>query len=443
MKLVGASSQVLLLSGRPRRDRGPLRGVRAAGRRRRAARAAAASPATATRSRAVLPRPRPAELVEAGPYDPAAIPASSTRLRGGYGRDPVDVPAWGSGDPGPDDYALGPYARRAGPRAPGRRRRRDAVRGGQPHRVVPAPPLRLRRGAAVSRRACPTAAVSPADRPPLVDFLHVEPARLLPALRRRHGRDAALDGHPLARRGGLRHRPLRHGAVGVGRPRPRRPLVGRGLVPGPRLAAVRPDAGALGAQPGLGLVARLRAEPVRDRPRRHRGLRRRAAPRGPRAARGAGPGGGGGAGRRRVVRRRRRPAVAVGPPGARRAPRRDPGGARGPARAGAPARRRAGPRHRRRPRPRELAARARAGPRPPPARRASGRPTCATAPASTRRGSTGAPRRRATPGRRCRRGAGAAAWRESGRLRRAIRRRASLGRRVRAAFGHPSAGAVP
>jgi len=31
-------------------------------------------------------------------------------------------------------------------------------------------------------------------------------------------------------------------------------------------------------------------------------------------------------------------------------------------------------------------------------------------------------------------GAGAAAWRESGRLRRAIRRRASMGRRIRAAF---------
>jgi hypothetical protein len=40
-------------------------------------------------------------------------------------------------------------------------------------------------------------------------------------------------------------------------------------------------------------------------------------------------------------------------------------------------------------------------------------------------------------------GAGAAAWREAGRLRRAIRRRASLGRRIRATFAiRPRRGTV-
>ena len=79
---------------------------------------------------------------------------------------------------------------------------------------------------------------------------------------------------------------------------------------------------------------------------------------------------------------------------------------------------------------------------PPPAGAPSERrPTCGTGPASTRRRSTGGPR-----GALCRAplpaGAGAAAWRESGRLRRAIRRRASLGRRMRGR-SPPSVGAVP
>jgi hypothetical protein len=169
VKLVGASSQVLLLAGRPRRIEGPFRGT---------ARLAAGAvqleqplqPGDGYTVRTTLPRPRPAELVEAGPYDPAAIPPSSTRLRGGYGSDPVDVPAWGSGDPGPDDYALGPYAQ---VRDLARRVAGDAE---TPYAAVNRTESFLRRRYSYDEAppyptSLPDGRASPADRPPLVDFL--------------------------------------------------------------------------------------------------------------------------------------------------------------------------------------------------------------------------------------------------------------------------------
>jgi transglutaminase-like putative cysteine protease len=169
VKLVGASSRVLLLSGRPRRIEGPFSGT---------ARLAAGAvqleaplePGDGYTVRTTLPRPRPAELVEAGPFDPAAIPASSTRLRGGYGGDPVDVPAWGSGDPGPEDDALGPYAQV-----------RDLARqvvgdAATPYAAVNRIESFLRRRYAYDEEppfptSLPDGTASPADRPPLVDFL--------------------------------------------------------------------------------------------------------------------------------------------------------------------------------------------------------------------------------------------------------------------------------
>ncbi len=169
VRLVGASSRVLLLSGRPHRIEGPFSGTA-----RLAAGAvqleSALEPGDGYTARATLPRPRPAELVEEGPYDPARIPASSTRLRGGYGGDPIDVPAWGSGDPGPDDFELGPYAQ---VRDLARRVVSDAA---TPYAAVNRLESFLRRRYAYDEAppfptSLPDGTTSPAGRPPLVNFL--------------------------------------------------------------------------------------------------------------------------------------------------------------------------------------------------------------------------------------------------------------------------------
>lgn len=171
--LVGASTQVLLASGRPRRIEGPFSG---------SARLAAGAiqlertlePGDSYTVRTVLPRPRPADLVGAGPY--AAVPESSTRLRGAYGGGPVDVPAWGSGDAQPDDEALGAYA-------PVRDLARQVVGDARsPYAAVNRIESHLRRryvydeqppyptGLPAGDVGLPDAA-SRVDRPPLVDFL--------------------------------------------------------------------------------------------------------------------------------------------------------------------------------------------------------------------------------------------------------------------------------
>ena len=75
-----------------------------------------------------------------------------------------------------------------------------------------------------------------------LDFVIRHEARLLPALRRRDGADAALPRDSLARRGGLRQRHVRREHADVDGHRPRRARLGRGLVRRLRLAAVRPDA---------------------------------------------------------------------------------------------------------------------------------------------------------------------------------------------------------
>ena len=67
--------------------------------------------------------------------------------------------------------------------------------------------------------------------------------RLLPALRRRDGADAALPRDSFAGGRRLRERLVRRGAQAVDGLRPRRAHVGRGLVQRVRLAPVRPDSG--------------------------------------------------------------------------------------------------------------------------------------------------------------------------------------------------------
>lgn len=167
--LVGATSQVLLLSGRTIRVEGPFEGV---------ARATAGAvqleeplaPGDSYIARGIVPRPRPADLVRAAPLDPDALPAASTRLRGEYGGEPVDVPAWGSGRPAPDDLALGAYA---GVRDLARRVAGDAA---TPYAAVNRIESFLRRGYTYDEQppyptSLPDGAGSPAGRPPLADFL--------------------------------------------------------------------------------------------------------------------------------------------------------------------------------------------------------------------------------------------------------------------------------
>ena len=80
---------------------------------------------------------------------------------------------------------------------------------------------------------------------PLMGFLYEREARLLPAVLRRHGADAAHGGHPGACGRGLLPGLVQQGHPRVPGPRPRRPLVGGGLVHRHRLGSVRPHSRAL------------------------------------------------------------------------------------------------------------------------------------------------------------------------------------------------------
>ena len=201
---------------------------------------------------APLPRDR-----HAGGGDP---PARDAVVRPGRRRAPV-------GKRRPPALGRRPRAvrARAGAGPVGRRRRRHAVRGGQPHRVVPAAELHLRRGPAVPHQPSLGHERGMAREPPAPGGLPPEqPPRLLPALRGRDDGDAALAGHP--------RRAWPSGTPAGATTRISRPTAcstatrTRGWRCGSRARAglpVRPDARALGAEPGLGLVPRLRAEPRR------------------------------------------------------------------------------------------------------------------------------------------------------------------------------------
>ena len=198
----------------------------------------------------------------------------------------VTFPFWGSGaEPEAERFGefLGPAepgarAVRArahvGARAGAARGGRDAVRVRRARRGLPRRRLRLLRGAAAGRGDARRLPVRRAD-------------RLLPAVLRRRGAPAAHGRDPRARRDRVHVRLVRRQAAGVRRARPRRALVGRGLVPRLRLGHPRPDAG-----------ERAAAGPAqRERARRRwpalgsAGPRRRAAQR-PRERPRARPGGG-------------------------------------------------------------------------------------------------------------------------------------------------------
>src|SRR4029450_11526105 len=94
-------------------------------------------------------------------------------------------------------------------------------------------------------------------------FRRARDARLLPALRRRDGADAALPRHPLTRRGRLRERPVRRQEPRVGRLRPGRPYVGRGLVARVGVAAAcARDRGAGGPSPTGPAICGSRSGPA-------------------------------------------------------------------------------------------------------------------------------------------------------------------------------------
>ncbi len=95
--------------------------------------------------------------------------------------------------------------------------------------------------------------------------------RLLPAVLRRRGAAAADGRHPRAGRDRVHVGRVRRQAEGVRGARPRRPFLGRGLVPGLRLGHPRPDSGG-GAAPG---AARRRRFGAAERPQSDRAGPRR------------------------------------------------------------------------------------------------------------------------------------------------------------------------
>ena len=84
--------------------------------------------------------------------------------------------------------------------------------------------------------------VAAADEDPARHVPVRQPAGLLPAVQRRDGAAAAHGRRAGARRVGVRPGGYDRKRKRVRRARPRRPLVGRGVLPGIRLGAVRPDA---------------------------------------------------------------------------------------------------------------------------------------------------------------------------------------------------------
>jgi len=169
--LVGASSPVIVASGRPERIIGGFSG--AADLVGDAIRVATPlEPGDSYRVRTRIPQPRPADLVAARTYEPFEVPEDSTRLRPSYWGAPVDVPLWGSGDEQPADALLGPYAE---VRALARRVVGDAA---TPYAAVNRIEAHLRGGFVYDEQPpFPTSlpddwpAGRPAGSPPLVDFV--------------------------------------------------------------------------------------------------------------------------------------------------------------------------------------------------------------------------------------------------------------------------------
>ncbi len=106
---VGASSPLLLASGRPARVTGPFSGT-----------ADMVGDAIRLESpiepgdhyvvRTRVPQPTPSQLVTVAPYEQTAVPEGATALRGSFYGPTVDMPLWGTFGVPPTDAALGPYA---------------------------------------------------------------------------------------------------------------------------------------------------------------------------------------------------------------------------------------------------------------------------------------------------------------------------------------------
>ncbi len=167
--LRGARTQVVMASGRPRRVSGPIDGtadlvgdsIRLD---------STLEPGDRYTVRTRIPRPRPSELVAAPAYRAGQVPAGSTTLRAGGGGADVRVPLWGSGAR-VDPELLGPYADVA------RRARETAGDAATPYAAVNRIEAQLRR-AYVYDEAPPSATILPGDPtssaatpPPLVEFL--------------------------------------------------------------------------------------------------------------------------------------------------------------------------------------------------------------------------------------------------------------------------------
>lgn len=171
--LADASSQLVLASGRPQAIRGSFRAaslIRGDGIRSDRP----LVPGSRYTVETVVPRTTPATLSAAAGYDPAVTPAEATRLRAGLWSEPLDVPLWGSGGPEPADAALGPYApvrglaRTVAGDAPtvyaAVNRIESYLRRSYVYDEAPPFPTSLPEGARGGW---------PPDRPPLVDFLLV------------------------------------------------------------------------------------------------------------------------------------------------------------------------------------------------------------------------------------------------------------------------------
>ncbi len=434
-----ASSQLVIASGRPERVSGPFSGTAdVVGDSIRVDSPLSGGDSYTVQTR--IPEATPADLTAAPSYDPSEVPAGSTRLRATFWGDPVDVPLWGSGAPAVDPGLARPV--RGGPRSGGAggRRRRDPVRRGQPDRGLPAHATTPTTSSPRTRPAFPTTGRPTCRRggPPLVDFLFGSrrgycqhfagsmavmlrslgiPARV--AVGYTGGRfDAKSERWVVTDRDA-------HAWVEVWFPGygwlPFDPTPGRSA---PNPASVSsPDYAPSRSEADLGGIADTPVAPVTpptstpSTPAPDAGAR---TPRPPRPA-----------GRARAAARRGGWASRGWPGRARWW--RPPGGRSGASAAAAAATSAAAwsrpPASSRRRSPRS------AWRRRPRRRRPSARRTSASAPASTRR--------RSTPARPAARyaseppapGEAAAAWRESSRLRRAIRRRAPRGRRVLSALG--------
>ena len=216
-------------------------------------------------ARAPGTRPTPRTSSRCGCRCAAPRPASSTRPPGGRS---APAPTSASAPTAPP-----PARASCGRAASASRQDGDSVMADSPYAQLYALTQQIRRhhAFALRLRACgpgpraaghhlrrdAAAAPVPAG---LVPLRHQ--GRLLPAVLRRDGADAAHGRDPGPRRVGLQPRQLQQRAQGLRGARHRRALVGRGLLPALRLDHLRPDARRLAGQ----LAARRRRRRLHRRP---------------------------------------------------------------------------------------------------------------------------------------------------------------------------------